>query len=502
METGDEMAAGYTREVIDNSPEKDLVTGAIVSTSFLEQVAPQLTNLSLIQEPNIRRILIWCLDYFKKYQKAPGGLIHDIFLSKKKEIGNDDICDMIDTILHHINERYVDNPELFSVPYYVTKTRTYLEEQSYLRLAEEIKGGVATGQLEIVRRAITNFNKVDKTMSMGVDPFKDKAFISAIFENMKEGIIKFPYPALSELFQEVYKGDIIAVAGPAKRGKSFLMSLLGSYAHLSGLNVAEFSYEMDKEVMGMRLFQRLIGETKRATEEVLVPQFDEDNNIVYTKVDKNGLTLQETREFQETFSRYSKAGSLRLYDHNKCGRKVSDICDALDRLEKYEDTKVDVVVIDYDALLENEYGFRGETYDGINKIWQDVKSKIAQDRNTLVIFGSQYGKEGAKKEVGPESASHSSRKFDYVSHWVSILQTEAEKRAGVMRLSVVGRHDQFYASNRVVCLQSLALARPILDCRWQKDVPNLQAILQVQQEEIAKYAEGDEEKIWFKGKTK
>lgn len=494
--------AGYTREVIDNSPEKDLVTGAIVSTAFLEQIAPRLTNLSLIQEPHIRRILVWSLEYFKQFKKAPGSLIQDIFLSKKREIGNEDICNTIDSILHHINQRYVDNPDLFAVPYYVQKAQTYIKEQSLLRLAEEITGSIASGKVDQAEHALMNFNKVDKVLSTGTDPFHDRAFLSAVFSNMREGIIKFPYPALAELFQEVYKGDIISVAGPAKRGKSFLMSQLGRYAYLSGLNVAEFSYEMDREVMGMRLFQGMMGETKRPTEEVLIPQFDNDNNIVYTKVDKEGLNIHETREFQETFARYYKAGNLRLFDHNQCGRKVSDIADALDRLEKYEGIKVDVVVIDYDALLENESGFRGETYDGVNKIWQDVKAKIAQDRNTLVIFGSQYNKEGAKHEVGPESASHSSRKFDHVSHWVSILQTEAEKRAGIMRLSVVGRHDQFYSSNRVVCLQSLALARPILDCRWQKDVPNLQAVLQEHENEIAKYTKDENKGNWFKGGKK
>jgi hypothetical protein len=473
------VAAQYKRTKIENEVEKDILTGAIVSTPFLEQTRKTL-HLNLIEEPTIRRVVSWCLDHFDRFGEAPGTLIHDIFASRKREM-DEDTSDTTYNVLQHVNKRYIENPDTFSDRYYIAKAQDYMEERSLVVLADQIKGHVTTGNVDMAKRALLDYNKVDPVVNVGVQPFRDPAFIHSMFANMKKGMIEFPYPALQALFRDVYRGDILAVAGPAKRGKSFLMFQLGYYALYNNLNVAVFSYEMDKDVMGMRLFQNFMGQTRHETEEVPVPYFDEKGMIQYEYKDKGGLDLQETVQFQDAFSKFSGVGELFFFDHDHCGRKVSDIADALDRVEKYEDAKIDVVVIDYDKLLENENGFRGASHDAVDQIWKDVKAKIAQDRDSLVVFGSQYNKMGAKYEVGPQEASGSSRKFDYASHWVSILQSEAEKRAGIMRLSVLGRHDEFYQSDKVVCLQSLALARPILDARWMKEIPNYDEIVMAQQ---------------------
>lgn len=477
--------ARFQRTTVDNSPEKDILIGAIVSDTFLEQTTPLLKHLNLIKEPSIRITLSWCLDFYKEYNHAPRHLIADIVRSRQNELDEKN-HQIIQNIIEHVNDRYIQNEGAYSDAYYIKKAKKYIEEQSLIKLSEDIRGNVETGRLDQAKRILINYNRVDPVISTGVDPINDPLFLATVFAKMKTGLIKFPYDALQELFRDVYRGDIVAVAGPAKRGKSFLMSQIGRYALHSKLNVAEFSYEMDDSIMGMRLYTNLIGQTRREQKEVTIPYFDENGNVKYDFIDYNGIDYSEAADFQKMYSRFSDIGHLRFFDHNSCGRKVGDIADALDRLERYEGIKADVVVIDYDMLLEPESN--ADAYDGgINQIWKDVKAKIAQDRDTLVVFGSQYNKQGAKYEVGPQEASHSSRKFDYVSHWVSILQTEAEKKAGIMRLSMLGRHDEFHQSDKVVCLQSLALSRPIMDARWMKDIPNYDEVVQEQQKLIDQF---------------
>lgn len=498
--------ARITRQPVENDTEKDILIGAIVSDIFLEQTHRILKNYRLIKEPLIRRILSWCVEHYNNYGKAPSRLIHDIFASHQREF-DDDTVESMSLILSHINERYIENQNTYADQYYIAKAKKYIEEQSLLALSEEIKGSISTGNIEQARRSLLDYNRIEEVAASGIKPLEDPEFINTVFSSMKQTLIEFPYPALQELFRDVYRGDILAVAGPAKRGKSFLMFQLGYYALYNNLNVAVFSYEMDQDVMGVRLFQNMLGQTRQPTEEVLIPYFDAQNSILYEKIDKTGLEYDETMEFQKQFSRHMDVGKLYFFDHNSCGRRVSDIADALDHIENYEDCKIDVVVIDYDNLLESESGFRGDNYEGLNRIWKDVKAKIAQDRNSLVIFGSQYNKSGAKYEVGPQEASGSSRKFDYASHWVSILQSEAEKRAGIMRLSVLGRHDGFYQSDKVVCLQSLAISRPILDARWMHQIPNYDQVVAAQQAIVDQGMKSEEQEgngksnndRWFKG---
>lgn len=494
------MAVKYKRTKVENETEKDILTGAIVSSGFLDQTNKVLQNLHLIREPTIRRALSWCIEYYEQFQSAPGSMINDIFISRKNEL-DEDSADTLYQLLHHVNERYVQNPETFAAAYYASKAKKYIAEQSLLDLAEGIKGHVASGKVDSAQRLLLEYNRVDPVVSTGVEPFRDPQFIQSMFARMKTGILQFPYSALQDLFKDVYRGDILAVAGPAKRGKSFLMYQLGYYGLYSNLNVAIFSYEMDRDVMGMRLFQNFMGQTRRETEEIVVPYFDEKGLIQYEYMGKEGLDMRETLRFREAFSTYTHTGRLFFFDHDDVGRKVSDIASALDRLERYEDAKIDIVVIDYDKLLENENGFRGATHEGLDAIWKDIKAKIAQDRHSLVILGSQYNKTGAKYEVGPQEASGSSRKFDFASHWVSILQTEAEKRAGLMRLSVLGRHDEFYQSDKVVCLQALALARPILDAQWMRNIPNYDEVVTAQQEVVAEGMKEEEQENAPESKT-
>jgi len=465
------MALKLTREQIDNSDELNLAIGCIVSDVFLEELNNILSrNLQLIKAQGVKTIIRWCLDHYKIHTNAPKELIQDIFISQQPGM-QDEVIESVGTILTNLNDRYLQNEQAFSERYYLAKSKDYLEKESLLRLAQEMTGAITLGKVEEAKRLLVNFNKVDKVISTGVDPFTDRALVVKMFESLTTGILKFPYDALQQMFHQVYRKDVISVAGKAKAGKSFVMQQLALYGLYSGLNVAMFSFEMGVEIMGMRLFQNLLGESRHSMEaEVRIPYFDKNNNILYDTLIKPGLEMSEVIQFQNAFKTYMGNGQLRFFDSDSCGRKVSNIVDALNRLEKYEDFKVDMVVIDYDSLLENEHGFNGSTYEGINEIWKDVKNKIALDLNTLVVFGSQLNKDGAKGEVTPLNASHSSRKFDWVSVWISLVATEAERTNGLARLTALGRHHDF-SGDEVVITQALSLARPILDARWKKDIP-------------------------------
>jgi hypothetical protein len=138
--------------------------------------------------------------------------------------------------------------------------------------------------------------------------------------------------------------------------------------------------------------------------------------------------------------------------------------------------KFDVIVVDYDALLQNESSFRGDPREGNTQIWKDLKA-LAQDLNMLVITGSQYGRDAISGDSGVENTAENIRKFDYVSHWITINQTPIEKKYGLMRLDVVGRHDEFNSVDKVLCIQALNIGRPIIDARWLTEVGNYDIIV-------------------------
>lgn len=466
-----------TRTPIDNVDEHNLLMGCIVSTTFLERIHNTLSkSMFLIQDTNIKTILYWCFDYFEKHNSAPQGLIQDIFISKQKDLRTDAMIESIASVLENVNTRYIEKSSTFSEDYYLEKAKRYLEEQAFIRLSDEIKGAIAQGKLEEARKLLINFHKVETELSLGIDPFNDPSVVNSIFEGLTEGLFEFPFPALQTAFKQIYRNDLVAVSGPAKSGKSFIMNQFGLYGLNSGLNVAMFSFEMNVSIMSARLFQNLLAETRMPEDkEITVPYFEDNGNIAYNTYMKTGLEYQRVLEYQQEFASFQQRGRLRFFDSNTCGRRVSDMVSALQRLEKYENFKPDVVIIDYDALLDNEVNM--SNYDGINQLWKDIKNKICQDFNCVGVLGSQLNKTAALTESGsPLEASGSSRKFDYVSLWVSIKTNSAYRKCGISRISIEGRHHEFTEGDLVI-LQSLATARPVVGCRFLRDVPNFKEIV-------------------------
>lgn len=463
----------FTREKIDLTNEKDIVTGCIVSTEYIEKMKPLLKNLTLLEEPSNRMIVSWCLEFYEIQKSAPGALIQDVFTSKQGKL-QEAQAEKITTILSHLNKNYLENPNSWSTEYYVDKTSKHIESQGLIKLAESIIGSVKTGDLEQAKKLQLNYNRVDRKLLGGTDPIRDKDFVNRIMSSIKDGLIRWPFDALDKMMKTNYRGDVIAVAGPAKRGKSFILAELGMYIPMyNGLNCALFEWEMSEEVAGLRFFMNQLGETRIPTDEAIqFPIFKGDGTVEFSHKVSEGITPQQMRQFQEQIKNYGHVGEVRIYDHHRCGRKVSDVRNAILTLERYEGVKLDVVTLDYAGLMEPEVWFKGSAYEGINHIWAEIK-KMAQELDVLVYVGVQFNKSGAKEDVvNPVEASGSSRIYDYVSQFISLRQSTGEKKAGFMRLNVLGRHDNYTIDDEIVVTQALALGKPIMDAKFKGEIPN------------------------------
>lgn len=472
------------REKLHLNVEKNIVTGCIISDVFAKSIRKRLRDLDLIQEKMFRTILSWIFDYVDTYDKAPKDTIMSIFLGNKQKLVDEDLADSIEHVLIHLNERFIEDEESFDVTYQEAQAFKYLKNQSYKAFAARLQACVDAEDPDQADKEYEDFKSVEVRRSQPVDPF-DPDFIERLFsEEEKTHLFDIPVPAFKKMIGPIYRGDIMAVAAPAKRGKSFLLQELALYAALDNLNVAIFSYEMEVKVNVKRAFQNLLRETGPGkVQDVKIPEFDDLGNIVYSEVRKDGLTDKKVKRY---IRKHKRSGSifpnLRIFDNETCGRKISDIVEALKDLESQE-FKVDVVVIDYDSLLENEPGYKGNEIEANTRLWKDMKLKIASDLHCLVITASQYSRDAINNEAGVQNTAGNIRKFDYVSHWISINQTPIEKELGVMRLDTVGRHDEYNSLNKLVCLQALAMGRPVLDARWQWDIPNLKRLVKDKEKE-------------------
>lgn len=92
-------------EEMDEFTERKIIIGLITSDDFIKHVA-RVYNKNCLESPTARTIANWCIDYYKKYGKAPGKDIEGIYTQKCKEGLQQDKAEWIEDILSSLSEEY------------------------------------------------------------------------------------------------------------------------------------------------------------------------------------------------------------------------------------------------------------------------------------------------------------------------------------------------------------------------------------------------------------
>ena len=342
-----------------------------------------------------------------------------------------------------------------------------------LNLSEKISGLVLNGEVELAESTVKNYKRKEQAMGAGLDLLHDKSLPLMLVpddpEDQMKPVIQVP-GAFGKAMGDIFYQDIIAVGGASKKGKSWLLMNFAEYALKSSLKVAYFTLEMNAKVTAHRIFRSWAGQTKHPDDNICMPFFKDD--CIYKKyVSKEGLTQRDVRKQQTALSRNYKGGGFRLFDTNTGGCTVEGINTTLDNLRDYEDFDANVIIIDYADILAPEPYAPKDPLASTNHTWLQMKRTLAVKRNALVITASQLNREAIKKDGDISNIAGAIRKFDHVSHWITLNQSKQEKLQSVMRVRIDGRHDEFMPED-IVLLQSLGIARPILDSKLRKEIKN------------------------------
>jgi len=454
--------------------EKDLMVGMIVSTKFAQQMVPLIDNIHILQNIHYKLIISECIDYLHKYGKSPMENMNALILGKSERSNDEygeDLLDVWHVIRPH-TEVYLERPESFNIDFYYNKCLHYLKERDLINLAEKISGLVLNDDVDMAESLVKGYKRKEKSLGAGLDMLNNKDLAEILLPNEEDGIkpvIQIP-GAFGKAMGDIFYQDIIAVGGASKKGKSWILMNFAEWAVQSNLKVAYFTLEMNEKVAGRRIVQSWAGQTKHDEENVCIP-FIKDGILLKKYVKKAGLSQTHIKRQQRVTKRNYKGSGFRVFDTNTGGCTVDGINTTLDNLRDYEDFDVNVIIIDYADILEPEpYGPK-DHIASINHTWLQMKRTLAVKRNALVITASQLNRGAIKKDGGIDNIAGNIRKFDHVSHWITLNQSEAEKKNSVMRVRIDGRHDEFVPED-IVLLQSLGIGRPVLDSYRKVDIKN------------------------------
>ncbi len=209
----------HQRRKVTEREEQDLVTGMIVSDRFLQHVVPILRP-ELLQNQYAVTVARWCQDFYKQYDKAPFATIQDIFASERE--GMDAVlADQVALFLERLSERYAsaEDADHFNADYHIDAAERYLKQRSLTALAERVDGFLARNMILEAEAEVSTYRRVERPTGEGISVFDDRdAVIEAFAEDTDEELFAFPGD-LGKAVGPFCRDDLVAIAGPAKRGK-------------------------------------------------------------------------------------------------------------------------------------------------------------------------------------------------------------------------------------------------------------------------------------------
>lgn len=456
------------RTVITPEAEKDIITAMITSDRFLRDIQPILLS-DLFQIPYSKIISSWCTDHFTTYQKAPGKVIQDIFRNQaESKLIPESQVETISEFLSGLSKQFSED-ETINDAYMLDKAEQYFKSRSLDRLKDNIASALSVGDIAKGEQAVSKYKRVQRPTSGGLDIFNREALIHA-FNEEEDNIFCMP-GALGKVLKPFSREDLYAITAPAKRGKTWWLQEIGIKSLMARLKVLFVTLEMSETQLVKRIYQNFLAESKYGKDDIMIPYFDEDNNIKYKKINKPGLTFKKANRKRKAMERMLKGGQMRIFSYPAYSANVNDIYALLDTLEHFDKFIPDVILVDYADILAPEKG--GEYRHQIDHTWKALRG-MAQQRKSLVVTASHSNKATLTRDVQQGDLSEDSRKLNHVAGMLSLNQLDEDKQNGIMRVKMMGlRHDHFAIDDEVIVLQNLFIGKPYIDSRLKKDVPSL-----------------------------
>ncbi len=449
---------------IDIEQEKEILTNMIVYDTFLKYISP-IYKVDLFKNNYSKILAAWCLSYYQKYEKAPRHYIQEIYTAEKANLHNE-IAELIEIYLLSLAKKFEEEytEKSFNIDYEIDKTQKYFRKVEIENLKNNLENCLLQNKIDEAESFIANFRRMTKAKTAGLDVFSNEA-VSKLLDNEKNNLIRFT-GALGDLIGSMNRGDLISLAGPKGRGKTWWLQEFALLAIKEKVKVLFVSLEMPEEQMLFRIYQRLLG-AGRAEKQIDIPKFDENNCLYQDEILSRCLYDMDLYKKAKSFEDMFGKNLWRLICLPIRSIKASDLIPILDNLEYYDKFIPDIIITDYADIFAPESNKDGRNQ--INDTWTYLRN-IAHDRHNLVITATHSNKSTFKKNIGQADITEDIRKLNHVALMFALDQIKGDKSKGIMRIRILAnRHEEFDVNKEVIVLQQLSIGRPILDSRKIED---------------------------------
>jgi replicative DNA helicase len=457
----------YTRNRIDLSEERKIMSYLITSTEFLRQMKGTADPV-LFESPYVRLLASWVWEYFDQIEEAPGKNIEDLYTRKKNQVSNEDDTELIAEFLKKLSD---DSVELRNVQYAVSSASEYFRIRKLVQIKEQLQTAIDSRDVENGEHLISSFKRIGSNRGSGVDLLRDTAPIVQAFGDKDE--ILFTYPgALGSHVGPIVRGDFVSFLARPKMGKSYSLFYTSHHAALMGYHSFFFSLEMTQNRILRRAWQAFRGKPL-TTSQVSIPYFsevaEEGKWEVKMRMETRDGVDTEMGNIANIQKKYRQqvTGGVRIFALPASSTSLTDIRNIIDNCMYYEGIVPDMIVIDYADIMR--FDIKGELRNQLNDLWQKLRG-LAQELNCAVVTASQVNRAGNKGDVNLTHVAEDYRKGGHVTKMIALNQEPEERERGIIRWNKVLEREGQVFLDQVAVLHCRDIGREYLDSRKRSEV--------------------------------
>lgn len=456
----------------DGSKEKRIVTGMIVSTPVVAQLA-SVWEKDCFKNKWANIVGGWCVKHYNRYGKAPGKTIEQVFENWAQRFPNQDTIDLVSKYLAGISGEYKAAKKGINAEYLIDEASSHFDAVRAKRVETAIGDAIDRGDTDQAVKAIESFRRAEIGAAAGVDVMLDRKGYFQTFEKHTESLVTYP-GALGQFFGPMLcRNSLIAFMGPEKRGKSFWLLDLAWRGMLERRNVVMFQVgDLSKEevwsLIGVRAAARPLDPGKIYYPKSIEKGFPSAEVKHRIKRFKKGITRKQGWRAINAVQKHevkSDDSYFKLYTYPSMSVNINQI-DAVIGSLAHQGWVADIVCIDYADILapiENKQDFRHQT----SATWAKMKG-LTQKYHCLVATATQSDAASYNTytlEMG--NFSEDKRKNAHANGIVGLNATEEEVELGLMRLNWPFRRRGRNQPKKCVHVAGcLGLANPAILSTW------------------------------------
>ncbi len=405
--------------------QQRLMWQLLVEPEFAEKTIPNLA-IEYFDDPNLKRLFIIMLEYFKEYEKVPNlqnQSIHQA-INKYKTPNNLIEEESLFSVIKRItlwNERILNKEMLHDGSVVQKETNTFIKQQEWRKFAEFILDKTKSG--EIRRKHVLGEidEKIQKISHIG----DEEDYGTEVIDNIEKALRKEfrqPIPTGVDVLDAVTggglgKGEIGVILTPSGVGKTTLLTKIANYA-----------YEAEKNVL-----QVIFEDT---TEQIQRKHYAIWSKVPLSKMDDEEENKKAFKICNEKAESMKGKGVLLIKRFSQENTTMLDIRNWMIRHQKKTGIKFDILILDYLDCLESHK----KTPDRTEAELQIIKSfeALASDFDIPAWTAIQSNRSGFDSQyVEAHQIGGSIKRIQKAHLFMSVAKTKEQKEAQLANIRII-----------------------------------------------------------------